>query len=174
MTTEQGLLLPSNYLSENVLYLRQTPVLLDFQLAHLYELPTKRINEQVARNMDRFPDDFMFRLTESELISLRSRFATANLEKRRFLPYAFSEHGVLMLSSVLRSPKAIEINIQLVRLFIKLRDTLLGNDELNRLIDDLSQRVDHQDEKLDGLLSYLKRFVETQTTERIGIGYKSY
>ena len=96
---------------------------MDVDLAELYEVPTKRLNEQVRRNLKRFPEDFMFRLTAAEAAALRSQIATSKPGRggRRYLPYAFTEQGVAMLSSVLNSDRAVEVNIAIMRVFVKLR-----------------------------------------------------
>ena len=146
-------------------------IMLDFDLAELYEIPTKRLNEQVRRNSDRFPKDFCIELNTKELRHLRSQIATANFQMRRTKPLAFTEHGILMLSSVLNNKKAIQVNIQLMRIFTKMRDLLLHQNDLFLLIKKLEERVDHNDDKLDGLVVYLKRFMST--AKRNGIGYKS-
>ena len=166
-------LLPEQEIVGRIHVLRNQKVMLEFDLALLYEIPTKRINEQVKRNIDRFPDDFMFQLSQNEWDQLRSQIATANFEMRRKPPYAFTEHGVLMLSSVLNNPKAIKVNIQLVRIFTKMRDLLLSQTNIVDQIEKLTERMDHQDDKLDGVVRYLKRFVNEQKTERTKVGYKN-
>ncbi len=144
--------------------------MMDYDLAQLYQIPTKRLNEQVKRNRERFPKDFMIELKTKELRQLRSQNATANLSMRRTQPFAFTEHGILMLSSVLNNQKAIQVNIQLMRVFTKMRDLLLRQNDLFELVKNLEERMDHSDEKLDGLVQYLKRFL--QVDKRESIGYK--
>jgi phage regulator Rha-like protein len=127
-------------LIERRIYLiRNQKVMLDVDLADLYQVPTKRLNEAVKRNQDRFPEDFMFQLTKEEAESLRSQFVISNLRSqiatssyggRRYLPYAFTEHGVAMLSSVLNSARAVQMNILIIRAFIKLRDLLATHKDL--------------------------------------------
>ena len=122
-------------LIERRIYLiRGQKVMIDFDLAELYGVPTKRLNERVARNKKRFPGDFMFRLSTDEAESLRSQFATSNTGRggRRHLPYAFTEQGVAMLSSVLNSEQAIEVNIAIMRAFVRLRQIVETNEEVNR------------------------------------------
>lgn len=165
-------LLPEHEIVGRIHVIQHQKVMLDFDLALLYEIPTKRINEQVKRNSDRFPPDFMFQLTEKQWDNLRSQYATANQEKRRNLPYAFTEHGVLMLSSVLNNQKAIQVNIQLVRIFTKMRDLLLSQTGILDQIEKLTNRIDHQDEKMDGVVRYLQRFVKEQQSGRNKVGYK--
>lgn len=166
-------LLPEQEIVGRIYVINNQKVMLDFDLAKLYEIPTKRINEQVKRNIDRFPSDFMIQLTPKHWDDLRSQFATANSEMRRNPPYAFTEHGVLMLSSVLNNPKAIQVNIQLVRIFTKMRDMLLSQNNIIEQIEKLTNRLNHQDDKLDGVVRYLQRFVQDQKTERSRVGYKN-
>ena len=121
---------------QNKIYeIRGQRVMLDFDLSELYEVETRTLNQSVKRNIIRFPSDFMFQLTNTELENLISQSVTSRWGGTRKLPYAFTEHGVTMLASVLRSEKAIEINIQIVRAFIVLRQFALGYAELNQKIE---------------------------------------
>ena len=104
--------------------------MLDRDLAELYDVETKRLNEQVKRNLNRFPDDFMFKLNKEEFNNLRSQIATSSWGGRRTIPFAFTEHGVLMLSSVLNSDRAIKVNIQIIRIFTKMREILLSHKDM--------------------------------------------
>jgi hypothetical protein len=132
-------------IERHILMVRGEKVILDADLAELYGVSTKRLNEAVRRNLDRFPEDFMFQLTEAEDGTLRSQIATSNTRGgRRYLPYAFTEQGVAMLSSVLRSRRAVEVNVQIMRTFVRLRQMLASNAELSRKLDDLEARYDHQ------------------------------
>ena len=117
-------------ISEKIYFIRGEKVILDSDLAELYEVPTKRLNEQVKRNIKRFPKDFMFRLTSKEYDFLKSQFATSNRGGRRTLPYAFTEHEAVMLSGILNSDVAIAASINVVRAFIKLRRLLSSYKEL--------------------------------------------
>jgi len=122
---------PITVIERRIYLIRSEKVMLDADLAELYEVPTKRLNEAVKRNLDRFPPDFIFQLTEEEFENLRSQIATSSLPGgRRYLPYAFTEHGVAMLSSVLRSPRAIQMNILIVRAFVRMRELLASHKEL--------------------------------------------
>ena len=127
-------------------FVRGKRVMLDEDLADLYGVATKVLIQSVHRNIGRFPDDFMFRLTEQELRTLRSQFVTAKSGDprggRRNLPYAFTEQGVAMLSSVLRSRRAIEANIAIMRAFVRLRGLLVSNEELARQLADLEKKYD--------------------------------
>jgi len=121
--------------------------MLDSDLADLYQVPVKRLNEQVARNRDRFPEDFMFRLSVDEYAILRSQIATLRLPHgahRKYAPYVFTEQGVAMLSSVLHSPRAVQVNIEIMRAFVRLREMLQTNKDLARKLDALELKYDGQ------------------------------
>ena len=123
---------------ENLIFsIRDQQVMLDFHLAQVYEIETKRLNEQVKRNIKRFPETFMFQLNIHEWDILRSQFATA---KRRTLPFAFTEQGVAMLSSVLNSDYAIQVSIQIMKAFVNMRKFLLTNASLFQRVDNLEQK----------------------------------
>ncbi len=117
-------------IASKIYLIRGVKVMLDRDLAELYGVKTKRLKEQVRRNTERFPDDFMFELSKNEFKNLRSQFATSSWGGSRYAPMAFTEHGVLMLSSVLKSDRAIKTNIQIVRVFAKIRRTLLDDGRL--------------------------------------------
>jgi hypothetical protein len=133
---------------QNVIYLiRGERVILDSDLAELYEVHTKVLNQAVRRNRDRFPSDFMFQLTKDEVIELnRSQFVTGSQKHRdpRYRPYAFTEQGVAMLSSVLCSKRAIAVNVEIVRTFVRLRRILASNADLARKLDHLENKYDRQ------------------------------
>ena len=132
-------------IEQAIVSLRGQRVLLDASLAALYGVPVKRLNEQVRRNRERFPPDFMFQLTTEEVSILRSQFATSNTwGGRRHSPLAFTEQGVAMLSSVLRSPRAVRVNIEIMRAFVRLRRMLQMNDELTRKLAALERKYDGQ------------------------------
>jgi hypothetical protein len=120
--------------------------MLDSDLAELYGVPTKRLNEQVRRNLARFPADFMFQLTEAEAKSLRSQLATSNKGRggRRYAPLVFTEQGVAMLSTVLNSERAIQVNIEIMRAFVRLREMIASNKELARRLNELEKKYDRQ------------------------------
>src|SRR5215212_161523 len=132
--TASSLTVSVQFVERRIFLIRGHKVMIDFDLAELYGVPTKRLNEQVQRNPKRFPEDFMFQLTKNEAEVLRSQFATSKTGRggRRSLPYAFTEPGVAMLSSVLNSEQAIQVNITIMRAFIRLRQILESNEELNR------------------------------------------
>jgi len=165
-------------LNDEVIYdririIRNQKVMLDSDLAALYQVDTKRLNEQVKRNMERFPNDFMFQLTEEEWIHLRSQFATSSeWGGRRTLPYVFTEHGVLMLSSVLSSKRAIAVNIQIMRVYIKLKEMITQNADLHDKMNEIEQLLIGHEVKISQIFQYLEQFNEPNNQERTKVGYK--
>lgn len=135
---------PIEHIESAILFIRGQKVMLDGDLARLYGVSAKRLNEAVRRNRDRFPEDFTFQLTGGELRNLRSQIATSNWGGRRYRPYAFTEQGVAMLSSVLRSKRAVKVNIEIMRAFVRLRRMLASNDELARKLAALEKKYDAQ------------------------------
>ena len=141
----QTSLVPVERIERAILSIRGEKVMLDSDLAELYGVETKRLNEQVRRNLSRFPPDFMFQLTSQEWESLRSQFATLKRgEHRKYLPYAFTEHGALMLANVLNSERAAQTSVQVVRAFVRLRQMLASNAELARKLAALENKYDAQ------------------------------
>jgi phage regulator Rha-like protein len=137
-----------------VLAIRNQKVLMDTDLAELYGVETKVLLQAVKRNLDRFPADFMFQLTNDEWVSLRSQIVTSNKGRggRRYAPYAFTEQGVAMLSSILNSNQAIQVNIAIMRAFVKLREILATNKDLASQFKELAHKVDSHDQAIAGLI----------------------
>ena len=127
-----------------ILRIRGHNVMLDKDLSDLYKVETKYLSRQVTRNIDRFPKDFMFVLTEKEFENLRCQFGTSRWGGRRYLPRVFTEQGVAMLSSVLRSKRAVKVNIEIIRTFVKLREMLASNAQLSRKLNALEKKYDSQ------------------------------
>ncbi len=140
-----------------IILIRGQAVMLDAHLAELYGVSTGRLNEQVKRNLKRFPEDFMFRLSKEEAANLLSQFATSSWGGYRNLPNAFTEQGVAMLSSVLRSDRAIKVNIEIMRAFIKMRDVLAGHKELARKVDEHEHRLNDQDEVIISIVEEMRK-----------------
>ncbi len=138
------LLIPQERIAERIYFIRDQKVMLDEDLAELYSVPTKRLNQQVTRNIDRFPEDFMFRLTREEDRALRLQNVTLKTrgQHRKYYPRAFTEHGILMLASVLRSEQAVQVNIAIMRAFVRLRRWIVGNEELARRIVAMESKYD--------------------------------
>jgi hypothetical protein len=143
--TTQVALISSDTLTGSILVIRGHKVMLDADLAALYGVETKALNQAVRRNIERFPDDFMFQLTSDEMENLRSQTVTSSSwGGRRTRPYAFTEQGVAMLSSVLKSPRAIQVNIEIMRAFVRLRQMVTSNADLARKLNALERKYDGQ------------------------------
>ncbi|HET8714521.1 MAG TPA: ORF6N domain-containing protein, partial [Holophagaceae bacterium] len=136
----------STHVRERILMIRGQRVILDEDLAELYGVETRRLNEQIKRNRERFPSDFMFQLTAKEWADLKSQSATSSWGGRRTTPYAFTEHGAVMAASVLNSPEAVEASVFLVRAFIAMRDALASTQALARKLLELERKVGGHDE----------------------------
>jgi hypothetical protein len=162
-------------LASRIHLIRGQRVMLDADLAALYGVQTRRLNEQVRRNRERFPEDFIFELTPEEFASLKSRFATSSWGGRRKLPLAFTEHGALMAATVLNSPRATEVSVYVVRAFIQLRDLLSGNKELARRFADLQQRLerrlDTHDQAIAGILDAIRQLMKPPQPPKRPIGF---
>ena len=173
---EDHSILSEETISNKIYFIRGQKVMLDRDLALLYGIETKRLKEQVKRNVNRFPEDFMFELTKKEFENWRSQFATSNSEKMglRYSPMAFTEHGILMLSSVLNSDKAIQTNIQIMRIFAKVRQMLLDTTEMKLDIVQIQKKLENQGKNIELVFSYLDELTEKKEneTDRVKIGYK--
>jgi hypothetical protein len=169
-----SIVVPDEIIMNRIYYIREQKVMIDSDLAELYGVETKRLNEQVKRNINRFPDDFMFQLNNEEFINLKSQFATSSWGGRRNPPYAFTEHGVLMLSSVLNSDKAIKVNIQIMRIFTKVRALITDNLTVKLEIEEIKKKLSNQDQNIELVFSYLDELMEKQENPepRRQIGYK--
>jgi phage regulator Rha-like protein len=162
-------------IATKILFLRGKRAMLDADLASLYGVSTKRLNEQVKRNQQRFPEDFMFRLTKAELDSLRSHFATLKKGSKRgkhvkYLPYVFTQEGVAMLSSVLNSERAIQVNIAIMRAFVQLRRMVLSNKDLRRKIEEMERKYDKQ---FAIVFQAIKQLLEPEKKPKPRIGFHS-
>jgi len=149
-------------------------VILAFDISELYQVETKVLNQAVKRNLSRFPEDFMFQLTETEWNNLRSQIVTSSWGGRRRLPYAFTEHGVTMLASVLKSEKAVQMNIAVVRAFIALREAAQQYKELNKKLAEIEQTTQKHFKDIYQALNYLlnKKQKEEDFSKRERIGFK--
>jgi hypothetical protein len=150
--------------------IRGHKVMLDFDLADLYEVPTKVLNQALKRNISRFPEDFMFQLTRDEYNSLRSQIVTLEKPGRgaysKYNPYAFTEHGVTMLASILKSDKAIEMNIVVVRAFISLRQFALNYKELADQVEEIRRTVENHDEQLTKIYGAIENLMSEKEAEK--------
>ena len=143
---EKQSIVPVEHVERSILLIRGQKVMLDTGLAELYGVATRRLNEQVRRNIKRFPGDFMFQLTPEEMESLRSQIATSKKGRggRRYLPFVFTEQGVAMLSSVLNSERAIQVNVEIMRAFVRLREMMSTHKDLARKLEALEKKYDTQ------------------------------
>lgn len=154
--------------------IRGQKVMLDRDLAELYDVETKRLNEQVKRNMARFPEHFMFQLTSEEFETLRSQNATlSGRSHATYLPYAFTEHGVLMLSNVLKSGRAIEMSIKIIDVFVKLREMLLTHKDILIKLDELEKQVAQNSDEIQIIFNALKQLLDPAKKPRTPIGFKT-
>lgn len=155
--------------------IRGQKIMLDRDLAEMYDVPTFRLNEAVKRNLSRFPEDFMFQLTREEANSLTSQIAILKKSRgqhSKFLSYAFTEQGVAMLSSVLRSERAIQVNIQIIRVYTKMRHLLADNKELWQRIEKIERGMATKDEQIAAIFKALKTLLIKEEKPRIQIGFK--
>jgi len=169
------LAVPDEMVMNKIYFIRGQKVMLDRDLAELYGVETKQLKRQVNRNIDRFPEDFMLELTPSEYESLRSQFGTLKRgEHSKYSVFAFTEQGVAMLSSVLNSKKAIAVNIQIIRIFTKIRQMLVDNTELRLEIEKIKKKLDNHGKNMEVVFQYLDELVEKKNTPktRKQIGYK--
>ena len=157
---------------EKILLLRGQKVMLDRDLAEMYGVEVKRLNEAVKRNVTRFPDDFMFQLAQNEWRNLKSQSATSSWGGVRKPPYAFTEQGVAMLSSVLHSETAIQANIQIIRLFTKMKQLILDNKDLWMKIEKIEQHLVKNDEEIKTVFAYLKKLLVPENKPRNPIGFR--
>ena len=167
-------LVPTKEITRAIFFLRGHRVLLDAELASLYGVTTKRLNEQVKRNAKRFPDDFIFRLTRAETEALnRSQNATGSQKHRdpRFPPYAFTEHGAIMAATILSSPRAVEMSVFVIRAFVRLRELLASNAALARKLDELERKYEHHDDAITAILSAIRELTNPPAPKRRSIGF---
>ena len=175
-------LVPTERIERLILLIRGQKVILDADLAELYGVSVGRLNEAVRRNIDRFPDDFMFQLTREEFGDLRSQTVASNLKPqfaisssgwggRRHPPYVFTEQGVAMLSSVLRSKRAVQINIEIMRAFVRLREMLLSHKDLARKLDALERKYESHDMHIRSLFEAIRQLMTPPKPKKRKIGF---
>ena len=170
-------MVPAEHIASCILVLRGQKVMLDADLSELYGVATKALIQAVRRNPERFPQDFMFQLTYQEVANLRSQIVTSSSNRktawggRRSLPYAFSEQGVAMLSSVLRSARAIAVNIAIMRAFVRLREFAAANKDLGRKLDELERRIVGHDETIVGIVRAIRELAGPSPSTKRRIGF---
>ena len=168
-------IVPIERIAQRILLVRGRKVLLDAELAALYGVSTKRFNEQVRRNVARFPEDFMFRLSANEWDSLRSQFATLKAgrgQHRKYLPLVFTEHGAIMAATILNSPRATQVSVYVVRAFVGVRELLASNKELAHRLEQLEKKLDSHDQVIGGLVRMIRELAAPgQSARRRPIGF---
>ena len=180
MKNQNNLMIPDEIIMSKIYFIRGQKVMMDRDLAELYGVETRRLKEQVKRNTSRFPTDFMFELSKEELEEWRKQFGSSNSEIMglRIPPFAFTEHGVLMLASVLNSERAVQVNIQIIRIFTKMRQLLLTHKDIIISLEKLERTLSSHDDKIILLFQYIKQFEKLKQEEvdqkkRPRIGFKS-
>jgi phage regulator Rha-like protein len=166
----QKSIIPGALISQKIFFVRGTRVMLDVDLARLYGVETKNLNKAVKRNASRFPFDFMFQLSSKEMQNLRFQIGTSKSAQggRRYAPYAFTEQGIAMLSSVLRSVRAVQANVAIMRTFVRLREMLTTHEELRRKIDAMEKRYDA---RFQAVFEAIRQMLETPTPAKKPIGF---
>jgi hypothetical protein len=169
-TASQNAIVPAALISQKIFFVRGTRVMLDADLARLYVVSTKNLNKAVKRNASRFPSDFMFQLSPKELQSLRFQAGTSKPGRggRRYAPYVFTEQGVAMLSSVLRSARAVQVNVAIMRTFVRLREMLATHEELRRKIDAMEKRYDA---RFQAVFDTIRQMLATPVPAKKPIGF---
>ncbi len=165
-------IIPQEVIEQKILMIRGCKVMLDKELSKLYGVTTKRLNEQVKRNKERFPGDFMFQLTKQEENSLRSQNATLKRGSHsKYLPYVFTEQGVAMLSSVINSKRAIQVNIIIMRIFVKLRLIISTNKELVYKLNELERKIEKHDVEIQNIFEAIRQLMTPKEEPRRKIGF---
>ena len=171
-------MISADVIGAQILVVRGHRVLLDSTLAALFGVETRRLNEQVRRNRERFPEDFLIELTTAEFTRLKSQFATSSWGGRRKLPFAFTEHGAIMAASVLNAPRAIDMSIYVVRAFVRLREAIAGNRELSRKFDELErrmrQKLESHDQAIVGILRAIRELMTPPEPKKRPIGFVTH
>lgn len=176
-TRKKPVAVPVEHITQSILILRGQRVLLDSDLAVLYGVTTKRFNEQVRRNLERFPVDFMFQVTAEELTRLRSQIATSKPGRggRRYSPYVFTEHGAIMAAMILNSPRAVEMSVYIVRAFVQLRELLTTNKELAKRLDELETRITRKltthDQAITEIIKTIRQLTAQPESKKRSIGF---
>ena len=166
------LTIPDEIITNQIYLIRGKKVMLDMDLASLYNIETKVLKQAVRRNPDRFPEDFMFELNQEEFEHLRSQIVTSSWGGTRYPPMAFTEQGVAMLSSVLNSKEAIRVNIQIMRIFTRIREILSDNLSIRLEVESIKKKLSNQDKNIETIFAYLDELISRKGNPRPRIGYR--
>ncbi len=170
------ILIPEEVITSKIFYIRNQKVMLDRDLAELYGVETKVLKQAVRRNLKRFPEDFMFEMSSAEFQNWRSQFVTSKEDKQglRYAPFCFTEQGVTMLSCILNSERAIDVNIKIIRVFVKLREMLNDTLGLKLEIEDIKKKISNHSKNIELVFNYLDELMEKKEnpSSRDKIGYK--
>lgn len=169
----KSIVIPDEVIINKIYLIRNQKVMLDSDLAELYDVTTGNLNKAVKRNVNRFPEDFMFQLTKEEFENLIFQNGTSSWGGRRKLPFVFTEQGVAMLSSVLNSERAIEVNIRIIRIFTKLREMLLTQKDILLKLEQIEKKITGHDEDIQMIFSALKQLLNPPAEPRRKIGFKT-
>jgi hypothetical protein len=181
VNVENSIVIVDEVVMNKIYIVRGQKVMLDRDLAELYQIETKQLKRQIKRNIERFPEDFMFEMNKEEFENWRRQFGTSNLSDKmglRYAPYVFTEQGVAMLSSVLNSPKAIQVNIQIIRIFTRIRQMLIDNTDIRLAIEKLEKKTDNNTKNIEVVFQYIDELSDKKESEqsvikpRKQIGYK--
>lgn len=159
-------------IERQIITLRGVRVIIDDNLAAIYGVSTKRLNEQVKRNRDRFPEDFCFQLTRRELKSIRSQNATASKRNARYRPYAFTEHGAIMAANILKSKRAVHMSVFVVRAFVRFRETMVAHRDLADRLRELEQKVGQHDEQMRAIIEAIRQLMTIPEKPKRQIGFR--
>ena len=165
-------LVPVEIIQSKIFFIQGQKVIFDRDLAELYGVSTKRFNEQVKRHIKRFPSDFMFQLKQKEWDNLRSQFATSSWGGRRYPPYLFTEQGVAMLSSVLKSKRAAQVNISIMRAFVRIRELVMSNKVILQKLESLERKYASHDVKIETLFEEMREFMAEPKKPARRIGFR--
>jgi len=174
MIQKDSHIIPDEHIVNKIYHIREQKIMVDRDLAELYGVETKVLKQAVKRNIDIFPTNFMFELTDIEFEILRSQIVTSSWGGQRYLPYVFTEHGILQLANVLRSKKAKQMSIKIIEVFIKMREILIDNLSLKLDIEYIKKKLETQDKNIELVFNYLDELIEKQEHQkpRTVVGFK--
>ena len=169
----KSILIPEEKIESKIFLIRGKRVMLDKNLAELYDVETRILIQAVKRNLVRFPEDFMFHLNEKEFENLRSQIVISSWGGRRHLPYAFTEQGVSMLSSVLNSRRAIQVNIQIMRIFTRLREVIASSKEIMQKLNQLESKVEKHDSEIQSIFKAIRQLISAPEKPKSKVGFST-